>query len=154
MGMFDDYEPDPPIACDGCGGELSGWQSKDGPCALLVWREGAASPLRQWADPDCRLPPEALTTLRLESDVELYTTCESCGAPAEATGFLVDGVWQGTVRGHHAGEAPVPATIITGHWRQCSACADAWEEPARPLAECPHCRTVTRLAECSPRPPS
>ena len=40
------------------------------------------------------------------------------------------------------------------NWLTGEPCADAWEEPARPLAECPHCRTVTRLAECSPRPPS
>lgn len=32
MGMFDDITEVPPQKCQGCGADLSGWQSKDGPC--------------------------------------------------------------------------------------------------------------------------
>lgn len=154
MGMFDEYEPAPPLVCATCGEVLSGWQSKDGPCALLVWREGCSSPVGQRADPDCRLPKDKLARFQLATDVEIYTTCVSCRQHAEATGFLVDGVWRGTVRGYHAGERPVPAAIIEGQWRQCSACAEAWEEPTRPLAECPYCQAVTRLSGDSSAPSS
>ena len=47
MGMFDYYEPDPALACPVCRAPLAGWQGKDGPCALLVWRQGVASPVDQ-----------------------------------------------------------------------------------------------------------
>ncbi|MCA9610432.1 MAG: hypothetical protein KC619_32775 [Myxococcales bacterium] len=146
MGMFDEYQPEPPLVCSACGEELSGWQSKDGPCALLVWREGRSSPVDQRADPECRLPMEELAKLGIDADVEIYTTCAGCRRHAEATAILVDGVWRGTVRGRHAGETAVPATVVEGQWRQCSACAEAWEERARPLAECPYCHALTRLA--------
>lgn len=44
MGMFDEYIPEPPLHCPACGEELSGWQGKDGPCLLLVWRQGSPHP--------------------------------------------------------------------------------------------------------------
>lgn len=34
MGMFDEVNA-PPITCK-CGGTVSGWQSKDGPCTLSM----------------------------------------------------------------------------------------------------------------------
>lgn len=148
--MFDSYEPAPPLGCARCGQELRGWQGKRGPCGLFIWREGYAAPVGQHGDPEHRLSPDELSRLRLARDVEVYTTCEACGQPAQATGFVADAVWRGTVRGRHAGEAAVPATHIEGRWRQCSGCADAWEEPERALAECPYCRAVTRLDAPAP----
>lgn len=40
MGMFDDYEPVPPLACPVDGRTLEGWQGKDGPCVLNHYRQG------------------------------------------------------------------------------------------------------------------
>lgn len=145
MGMFDEYEPVPALPCRSCGAALPRWQSKVGPCLLLLWREGSAHPVRHAVDPDARMTGDALTQFQLAEDVEMITTCTACDRHAEATAFVVEGVWRGTVSGHHAGEAVVAATVLEGAWRQCSACADAWEEPARALAECPYCRAVTRL---------
>jgi hypothetical protein len=36
MGMFDYYEPTPPIECPNRGESPSGWQGKEGPCALVI----------------------------------------------------------------------------------------------------------------------
>lgn len=149
--MFDLYEPYPTLLCASCGRALSGWQGKGGPCLLFVWREGVAGPVAQRADPDCRLPEESLRSWRLDTDVEIYTSCDGCDRHADATARVVDGVWRDTVRGRHASEPTVPATVVQGHWRQCSACAEAWEEPSRCVAECPSCRAVTCLDAGSTR---
>ena len=55
MGMFDWYVPDPPLKCPVCGTLLERWQGKDGPCALLVWKQGEAVPVAMRAD-DVNLP--------------------------------------------------------------------------------------------------
>lgn len=44
MEMLDYYEPTPAIDCPACSEPLSGWQGKDGACALVVWRQGADRP--------------------------------------------------------------------------------------------------------------
>ena len=42
----------------------------------------------------------------------------------------------------------VPAYCIEGKWRQCSNCADAWEEPSQgAFSTCPACGALTRLEE-------
>ncbi|MGD8807555.1 MAG: hypothetical protein PVH65_17000 [Chloroflexota bacterium] len=50
------------------------------------------------------------------------------------------------------GEIPspdaVPAARIGGNWRQCSNCADAWEEPNRVVySRCPSCERLTWVDE-------
>jgi hypothetical protein len=39
MGLFDDYVPDPQLICPICKRKLSGWQAKDGPRAMVQWRQ-------------------------------------------------------------------------------------------------------------------
>ena len=41
MGMFDYYEPVPPLDCPWCGEAFVTWQGYDGPCALFVEVGGA-----------------------------------------------------------------------------------------------------------------
>ena len=45
MSMFDGYIPDAPMHCPKCGKPLREWQGKDGPCSLLVWRQGRTQPV-------------------------------------------------------------------------------------------------------------
>jgi hypothetical protein len=93
MGMFDHYEPDPPLACSVCGAPLTGWQGKGGPCALLVWRQGVAAPVDQVVPEEIRGVRSVIESLRLPREFEIYTACcgktfsvvARCGAP--------DGVW-------------------------------------------------------------
>jgi hypothetical protein len=94
--MFDYYEPRSAMTCPVCGKALEGWQGKDGPCALFVWREGMAAPVDHPVSEDVRLEPEALARARLPASFTIYTYC--CGSPhaVEARCLAPDGVWSGT----------------------------------------------------------
>src|SRR5687767_5242221 len=50
MGMFDEYQSDPELSCPICREPWLECQGKDGPNALLVWRQGVRRALRQRAD--------------------------------------------------------------------------------------------------------
>jgi hypothetical protein len=97
MGMFDYYEPDPALVCSVCGASLTGWQGKDGPCALLVWRQGMAGPVDQAVPNDDKGDPAVLKRLRLPRQFEIYTQC--CGGSffVWASCVALDGVWSTTV---------------------------------------------------------
>jgi hypothetical protein len=77
MGMFDYYEPEPALSCPVCGTQLAGWQGKDGPCALLMWRQGCAAPIDQAVPDDTKGEPAVISSLRLPGEFEIYTQC--CG---------------------------------------------------------------------------
>ena len=97
MGMFDEYIPDPPLNCPACGSELDGWQGKDGPSALMVWRQGIAGPIDQAIeDEDVRLEPERLAEFRLPEEFEIYATCCVPEFLVEAVCTASDGVWSHT----------------------------------------------------------
>lgn len=75
MGMFDYYEPIPPIRCPNCGEPLGGWQGNEGPCALLIWRQGEALPSE---NPGNEVGPGRAALLeawRLPRTFTLYTSC-------------------------------------------------------------------------------
>jgi hypothetical protein len=72
MGMFDWYEPRQ-ISCPECGTALDRWQGKDGPCALFVWREGEASPIRQAVEAEVALLPGDLATRRVPASFGIYS---------------------------------------------------------------------------------
>ena len=96
MGMFDWYEPDPPLACPVCGQALSEWQGKDGPCALFVWRQGYAAPLRQCVDAEIRLSDDELKHWCLPA--EFWIGSSDCACPFEvvAIGRTEHGIWTST----------------------------------------------------------
>ncbi|NUP05747.1 MAG: hypothetical protein HOW73_06770 [Polyangiaceae bacterium] len=147
MGMFDHYEPHPPLACPNCGTVLAGFQGKDGENALVVWRQGAAAPTDHPVDAEWRLAPEVLERLRLPERFEFYTTCERCQCWAVFTGFCTKGLWTESVLGNHlrSGET-IPARSVAQNWRQCSRCIEAWQHPDSIVrAGCPHCHALTRL---------
>ena len=97
MGMFDLYKPDPALGCPACGEPLRKWQGKDGPCSLLVWRQGVAAPVDQAVPEENRGDRSVIESLRLPREFEIYTGCcggrffaiALCGAP--------DGVWSTAV---------------------------------------------------------
>jgi hypothetical protein len=94
MGMFDTYEPDPPVKCPICGEELLFWQGKDGPCCLFEWRQHIATPVK-WDVEE----PRDLTSIktRLPPQFEIITGCWKCGEPLAAFCECIDGVWN-TIR--------------------------------------------------------
>ena len=95
MGMFDTYIPDPPLHCPACGAELVDWQGKEGPSALMVWRQHVAEPIDQPIDPDARLDDEDLARFRLPETFDIYTWC--CARfSIEAICQAPDGIWSHT----------------------------------------------------------
>jgi hypothetical protein len=84
VGMFDWYQPSASFNCPTCCRPLSDWQGKDGPNALLVWREGAAAPVDQRVDDDARGRASIIAALRLPSEFVIHTSC--CGR------FLVEAI--------------------------------------------------------------
>ena len=149
--MFDHYVPKPPLRCDRCGEALDDLQGKDGPCLLLVWEEGSRSPVGQGSDDPWKVSPADITRAVLPAVFGFYGECSSCHAWHDFTGYAAKGVWHGAVRGTHAlDETAVAATPIDRGWRQCSACANAWEEVSkRELASCPTCGALTVLEPAS-----
>ena len=92
MGMYDQYEPDPSIHCPYCGTALTEWQGKDGPCVLLIWRQGIAAPRGPFIDPKA-----ALDRFRLPQEFHFAPAKVGCRfCPSYAIGHSEDGVWKST----------------------------------------------------------
>lgn len=143
MGLYDHYEPAPAIDCPGCGARLDYFQGKDGPCALLRWRQGSMHPVGFAGDPP---PPSELTDYRLPDVFVVDAWCD-CGHSVELTGFCSDGTWSSTALGDASNAGPaIAAHEVSEGWRQCSRCAEAWACPERTgLCVCPSCRALTQL---------
>lgn len=83
--MFDEYVPVPPLHCPVCGSLLDGWQGKEGPNGLMVWRQGVAAPIAQSFDNDeVELSPEQLAKFRLPKQFTINTYCCGRRFPVEA----------------------------------------------------------------------
>ena len=93
MSMFDWYIPETALNCPHCGIALYEWQGKQGPCALLVWRQGRKHPIDQRIDEEIRWVPEELTRFELPERFVIYTSCCSRDFHVEAVCTAQDGVW-------------------------------------------------------------
>lgn len=96
MGMFDYFEPSFAIRCPRCGSYENEGQGKGGPCALLVWRQHVAHPIRQAVDE----PKDELSLRRFSLperfDFEIY--CTGCHAAIRhCEGLCEQGVWVRTL---------------------------------------------------------
>lgn len=149
MGLYDYYEPDPPIDCPKCGGQLSNWQGSDGRPALFVWRQGIAAAIEQRVDSDCRVAPEELAQFRLPPEFWIYGGECKCGYQFDDSRFSVrctapDGVW----RTAEVEPPPTAARDVGDGWLQCAECCDVWQKVAgRRLYLCAGCGRLTRLDE-------
>ena len=104
MGMFDHYQPEPPLVFDGV--VLSGWQGKAGPCALYVWRQHSAAPVEQAMDEEWRGLPEVMASSRLpEGEEVIYTSHPRGSGLIFATIIVRDGVWTDTKLKNESEEA-------------------------------------------------
>ncbi len=147
MGLYDYFEPNPPLECPKCGGWLLEWQGSDGHPALLVWRQGVASPLGQRVDVEYRSSAEELARCRVPSEFSIYGGECDCGYGFDDSRFSVhckaaDGVWQTA----EIVPAPTPALDVGDGWVRCSECCDVWVQvPNRAFYLCPGCSRLTRL---------
>lgn len=91
MGMFDHYQPDPLLLCPECKEELNGWQGKDGPCALLFWKQGEKHPVDEFGH--LENAPENVT---LPEFFKIYTSCPKCKCWIEAVCKGENYVWLNT----------------------------------------------------------
>lgn len=73
MGMFDWYEPEPPLTCPVCGAALRERQGKDAASFLFVWRQGVASPIEQRMDADDKAPDDDREAMRLPERFGIYS---------------------------------------------------------------------------------
>jgi hypothetical protein len=96
VGMFDYYRPQSTLACPVCRKPLNEWQGNDGPCALLVWRQGVATPVDQLMSDDVRLDAVALERFRLPATFTIYGYCCGQRFRVEAHCNSLDGVWNST----------------------------------------------------------
>jgi len=153
MGMFDEYLPEPPIECPKCGSGHLKFQGKDGPCNLLVWRQGFAAPVGVCDESEhsdeyfatCQLPPVFTA---------YYGSCDSCGFPTTLAfwGAAPDGVWTST----EFWPKPVGAKDVGDGHLQCTSCSDVWERiGARRSYYCGDCGALASVEEKtgSPQPP-
>ena len=96
MGMFDTYIPNPPLSCPICGETQDSWQSKDGPCLLLTFRQSEGLPwdeffddlwgMGQWDDRKRIAEETGILTF------EFYTSCSNRHW-MDAEGVVRDQVW-------------------------------------------------------------
>jgi hypothetical protein len=99
MGMYDHYQPDPPLHCPDCNAELSGWQGKAGPCALLFWKQGIKHPVDELGflahGPESETLPETF---------QIYTSCPNCKHWIEAACRGENYVWIQTTISNQEGQ--------------------------------------------------
>ena len=92
VGMFDNYEPLPPIACPVCGSPSVGWQGKDGPCALFLWRQGEPHAVDQPIDGDAGIERSRFADFSLPPEFAMLGRCAN-GHQYQAAGRAPEGVW-------------------------------------------------------------
>lgn len=142
MGLFDWFEPDPPVHCLKCkNGVVRGWQEKHSGHCLFLWRQGVAAPVDQLVDDELKVPKEELSEMRLPQDQELSIycgRCDSCGAffPFHLDLAFANDTWTGFRQGEHLRYAQE----IEPGWLQCPDCLDAQElAEGHSMILCPHC---------------
>jgi hypothetical protein len=96
MGWFDYYQPRQRLTCPVCGSALHEWQGTEGPCALLVWREGLGAPNDQRVDVELRPVPWPNPTWRLPGMFSIFSYDCECPFPVEAFCRAIDGCWMST----------------------------------------------------------
>jgi len=96
MGMFDYYRLADEQRCPLCQHKLVEWQGTDGPCALFVWAEGSAAPIKQDVPEEVRLDPPDLQAQRLPPSVTIHSYDCPDHQPIGADCLAPDGVWSAT----------------------------------------------------------
>jgi hypothetical protein len=145
MGLFDWFEPAPPVRCLKCkDGEIHGWQEKPIEPGLFLWRQGFAAPVDQPIDDECKIDESRRSLLRLSPSDRLeiyYGTCDRCGAmfpyrlPLKFTGDT----WTGF---SESANVRFASEIDIG-WLQCPICFNAhYLEGKAWMVVCPDCKIL------------
>jgi hypothetical protein len=94
MGMFDWYEPNPPLDCPVCGKTLSQyWQGKDANCFMFIWHQGERHPINQDVPDEMKW---SLEHVQLPEEFVIYNNCCGKGNFVYAKCRAPNGVWTET----------------------------------------------------------
>ncbi len=94
MGMFDWYEPNPPLDCPVCGKTLSQyWQGEDADCSMFIWRQGQRHPVNQDVPDEMKW---SLENAQLPEQFVIYNDCCGEGNFVYAKCRATNGVWTET----------------------------------------------------------
>ncbi|GAA5484393.1 hypothetical protein [Haloferula sargassicola] len=145
MGLFDWFEPDPPVRCLKCKtGTVHGWQEKHSEHGLFLWRQGIAAPVDQPIDEECKIEEEKRAARRLPQGDDLaiyYGDCDQCGTtfPYRLRLNFSGDTWTGF---QESDDVRFADEIESG-WLQCPKCLDAQHLGAGHwMVVCPHCRIL------------
>jgi hypothetical protein len=144
MGMFDQFTPIPALKCPFCGCVLERFQGQDGPCQLLTWEQGRATPWSMDSNEDASDLHDAV----LPKQFGFYTDCAGCLRWLEFIGVSRDGVWRDVVVGDLVDStcAAIPAHVIDDMHRECSQCRNVWVCSRRArFGRCPKCEAMTMI---------
>jgi hypothetical protein len=89
MGLYDNYIAEPSLKCPVCNHLLSGWQGKDGPCGVYIWKQGHSIPS---VYEGCDDNMDDLKSVILPDRFIIYTFCD-CNLYIEAVGTVENGTW-------------------------------------------------------------
>lgn len=152
MGMFDYFDPCPPIHCLKCGtGIVEGWKGYHSKQGLLLWRQNHSAPIDQLVDEVCKASEERRKGWRLPPDEGIYIhhgKCSTCGSTCFFRLFLefTGDTWTGFAEG----ERVRYGKDLGDGWIQCPDCLDAYESHGgQPMAECEACQLFLILKTTS-----
>ena len=145
MGLYDCFEPDPPVRCLKCKtGIIRGWQEKPCEPGLFLWKQGSASPVDQLVDEECKIDESKRDVRRLHQsdDLEIYYGhCDRCGSvfPYRLHLEFTGDTWTGFSESNTVRYA---CEIEVG-WLQCPECFDAEQlDDGHWMAVCRNCKIL------------
>ena len=129
MGMFDSYNPSPPLTCPGCRRVLTGWQGKDGACLLLHWQQGERFPTATDWPQDSIQNQDVDAFLKscdtLPDNFAFYSYDCDCDRRVVAFGQCTGGIWLTTELETHVNATP-EATESDREFRKRVADLERW----------------------------
>lgn len=96
MGLFDWYLPTDNLRCPVCEALIGEWQGKDGPCALLVWKQGMREPIEYRGCEHLPSNPRGSEAPGLPEEFVIYSYDCGCPFPVEAICKCKEDIWTST----------------------------------------------------------
>jgi hypothetical protein len=108
MGLYDTYCPNISYKCQNCASSIDGYQGKDGPNGLFLFKEGFDGAFDQTMDQEFKISKDKLAKIKLPNRFEIYTFCDKCNFMNSFVGTAVNGKWVSTNRLCEDNAVPYP----------------------------------------------
>lgn len=151
MGLFDYFEPNPPLKCPKCfKGEMVEWEGKHSSASLFRWRQGIPYPIAFHVDPEIVPSDFQLSDVRLPQGETIYAyggVCDSCGFGLPGSFYsmvidTIDSVWKDFHFEDGHGNLPIMGQRISPSMIQCSQCCDVFCSEDSTYAFCEECNRL------------